>query len=375
MPLAEFRLGALMRRLWVLAALIPALLLPVGVVAGPAPAPISVPSAGQAGSGGGPQADMAAWWHGYEAGFVRTPDGRRLQVYCMGSGFPVVVFEAGTGGQGSGFRRVQPAISKTTRACVYTRAGFGHSDAAKGSRDLTALAIDLGVVVRAVGGGRPVVLVGHSFGGPITRYFAYGRPERVAGMVLIDPAGDDHYHRLFKPLPGSDLVLEQITATKRMCLEILERGPLGPGTDDWKKCVDAGPGAPCPPVDAPDALKSRIAQERGAAYYRASLAEDSWWLASPHDAQLSAKARRGLGDIPLIVLTAMQSSAPANLTPNGQAAFTRVWRQTHWEDAQLSTHGRRLFVDGAGHSIQFDRPEAVVDAVNRVVAEAQAKRR
>ena len=71
----------------------------------------------------------------------------------------------------------------------------------------------------------------------------------------------------------------------------------------------------------------------------------------------------------------MRTSAPASLTPAGQAAFTQVWRQTHWEDSQLSTHGRRLFVDGAGHGIQFDKPEAVVDAVNRVVAEARAKRR
>ena len=367
-------MGALMRKLWVVAALIPALLLPVGVVAGAAITPISAASAGQAGPGGAPQADMAAWWHGYEAGFVRTPDGRRLQVYCMGSGSPVVVFEAGSGGQGSGFRRVQPLISETTRTCVYNRAGHGHSDAAKDSRDLTALANDLGVVVRAVGGGRPVVLVGHSFGGPITRYFAYGHPERVAGMVLIDPAGDDQYRRLFKPIPGEDLILEQGAATLRTCLGLLERGPLAPATDDWKTCVDVGPGAPWPPVDAPDALKSQIAQERGAAYYRALLAETGWWVASPHDAELSARARRGLGDIPLIVLTAMRTSAPASLTPAGQAAFTQVWRQTHWEDAQLSTHGRRLFVD-AGHAIQFDRPEVVVDAVNRVVAEARAKRR
>ena len=71
----------------------------------------------------------------------------------------------------------------------------------------------------------------------------------------------------------------------------------------------------------------------------------------------------------------MQNSPPASLTPDGQVAFTRVWRQTHWEDAQLSTRGRRLFVDGAGHGIQFDKPAAVVDAVNRVVAEARAKRR
>ena len=368
-------MGALMRRLWVFAALFSALLLPVSAVAEPPTAQISVTSAAQAGPGGARQADMAAWWHGYEAGFVRTPDGRRLQVYCMGSGSPVVVFEAGSGGQGSGFRRVQPLISETTRTCVYNRAGHGHSDAAKDSRDLTALANDLSVVVRAVGGGRPVVLVGHSFGGPITRYFAYGRPERVAGMVLIDPAGDNQYRRLFKPIPGYDPLLKQGAAAKRMCLELLERGPPSPGTDIWKTCVDAGPGAPWPPVDAPDALKNQIAQERGAAYYRASLAEDGWWVASPHNAELSARARRGLGDIPLIVLTAMRTSAPASLTPAGQAAFTQVWRQTHWEDSQLSTHGRRLFVDGAGHGIQFDKPEAVVDAVNRVVAEARAKRR
>lgn len=46
------------------------------------------------------------------------------------------------------------------------------------------------------------MLVGHSFGGHIVRYFAHLYPAKVAGMVLIDPSVeymDDEIRRLKTP--------------------------------------------------------------------------------------------------------------------------------------------------------------------------------
>jgi pimeloyl-ACP methyl ester carboxylesterase len=40
------------------------------------------------------------------------------------------------------------------------------------------------------------------------------------------------------------------------------------------------------------------------------------------------------------------------------------------ELAQLSSNGSRVVVKGSGHDIQIDKPEAVVDAIRKVVGEA-----
>jgi pimeloyl-ACP methyl ester carboxylesterase len=332
--------------------------------------------AGFSAAGAADAPETLAWWRAYEAATpIRVPDGRRLSVYCMGSGSPVAVFETGLGGGATGYRWVQPQIARTTRACVYNRAGYGHSDEARDPRDLEALSADLGAVIKAVGQGRPVVLVGHSFGGPITRYFAYRHPKQVAGMVLIDPSGDDQGARFAAAIPGFAAIVAPEAEVHRKCLAAWDKGPILEGSADYKACVDVGPAAPWPPLDAPAELKAGVVAERGAEFRRMALAEWQAFAGSDRDARQAAAARRPLGDIPLIVLTRGQRVAVPGLTPAQETAATDVWGQMHWEIAQLSTHGRRRFVEGAGHNIHTDKPEAVIAAVEEVVAEARARRR
>jgi pimeloyl-ACP methyl ester carboxylesterase len=41
----------------------------------------------------------------------------------------------------------------------------------------------------------------------------------------------------------------------------------------------------------------------------------------------------------------------------------REWRKMQEELAHLSSNGSHLVVQGSGHDIQIDKPEAVVDAI------------
>src|SRR6266516_2765228 len=59
---------------------------------------------------------------------VSAADGARLNLYCMGSGSPTVVFDSGWGDWAPAWSKVQPRIAKWTRACSYDRAGTGFSD-------------------------------------------------------------------------------------------------------------------------------------------------------------------------------------------------------------------------------------------------------
>jgi hypothetical protein len=51
-------------------------------------------------------------------------------------------------------------------------------------------------------------------------------------------------------------------------------------------------------------------------------------------------------------------------------AEEREWRQQLAAMATLSTRGKKIVADGAGHNIMGDRPDVVVDAIREVVGDA-----
>jgi len=279
----------------------------------------------------------------------------------------VVILESGLGSGAWTWRTIQPDMAKSTRVCSYDRAGYGGSDEAKDARDVDALAADLAVVVRAVGGGRPVILMGHSLGGPIVRQFAYHHPKLVAGVVLVDPSGDNQIERFGAVIPKFKEGQEAAYAPVKACQAATEKGPIPEGTGDYARCV--GP----PPADMPaDLAHFHVTYNQTPAHNRAILAELQNAL-SPKSVQEAAAARRPLGDVPFIVLTAGKPQANPGFTAADTANATRVWREMHWEMTSLSTQGRRRFADGSGHYIHVDRPQVVLDALNDVLAEARGR--
>ncbi|HEX7131792.1 MAG TPA: alpha/beta hydrolase, partial [Iamia sp.] len=119
---------------------------------------------------------------------VRTRDGRLLHAEVAGTGEPTVVLEAGMGGSRHMWGGVVPIVAEQTRTLVYDRSGLGRSPVDDAPRDLARLASDLVDVLDHVDG--PLVLVGHSWGGPIVRVAAAERADRVVGVVLVDPTDE-----------------------------------------------------------------------------------------------------------------------------------------------------------------------------------------
>ncbi|MGJ1428645.1 alpha/beta fold hydrolase [Clavibacter sepedonicus] len=123
---------------------------------------------------------------------ITTSDGRRLRAMVAGEGDDLVVLEAGLGGSGLTWGLVHGILARTHRVVAYDRAGLGDSDPDPAPRDLDRLADDLEAVVAAFPH-RRLVLVGHSWGGPIVRVAAARRIARgipTAGVVLVDPSDE-----------------------------------------------------------------------------------------------------------------------------------------------------------------------------------------
>jgi pimeloyl-ACP methyl ester carboxylesterase len=104
----------------------------------------------------------------------------------------VVVLDAAAAEPGSlAWAGVMPLVAARTRVVAYDRAGAGDSDPVA-PLSLDGQTGDLTAVLQAAGGGRPVVVAGHSWGGLLAQLAAIRHPELVSGLVLLDPA-DENY--------------------------------------------------------------------------------------------------------------------------------------------------------------------------------------
>jgi pimeloyl-ACP methyl ester carboxylesterase len=114
--------------------------------------------------------------------------GRRLHAVCEGSG-PPVVLESAIAASSLSWARVQPLVARFARVCAYDRAGLAWSEASR-DRSFARIVADLDALITKLDCDGPCVLVGHSFGVFVCLAYAARRPQRVVGLVLVDPPSE-----------------------------------------------------------------------------------------------------------------------------------------------------------------------------------------
>ncbi|MBV8844339.1 MAG: alpha/beta fold hydrolase, partial [Bryobacterales bacterium] len=264
--------------------------------------------------------------------------GRTLNYFCQGEGSPTVIFESGRGGPGIGWSRFQKEVAKYTRACWYDRAGYGWSDAAPFPHPASAIADDLHALLIRAKIPPPYVLVGASFGGLTSRVFAHRYPEGVGGMVLVDAT---------MLMPGS--VPEPPTGSYL---------PYFPGLLPAlaRLARPIGLARLAMPPDSVNVFEPRTMVE--------SMKE------MDYESMLESLEVTGLGDLPLIVLTAGRHriTPPDNpVDARRERTFEARWIEGQRALAHLSTRGEQRVFSDARHNLLRDEPQAILDAIGDVV--------
>jgi pimeloyl-ACP methyl ester carboxylesterase len=114
----------------------------------------------------------------------------RVQVSGLATrvaGAPVVVFEAGAASSLEAWQSVVPHLIGTTPFVAYDRAGLGESVWDNQTPTPKHVSGRLRQLLREIGADPPYVLVGHSWGGSLMRFFAGYYPDEIAGIVYVDP--------------------------------------------------------------------------------------------------------------------------------------------------------------------------------------------
>jgi len=280
--------------------------------------------------------------------------GRRIHIDCRGGGKPVVVLIAGLGLDGStSWSAVRDSLAHITRTCAVDRAGILWSDPAPGPATAKSAADDIHAALASAGEATPLVLVGHSLGGPYAMVYTKYYGADVAGLVLVDASHPDQIERITAISPAFAL---KVSPVERLLPALawsgLPRVLLG--------------------RDDPMPNQSREAVRTMNAWAPTSLAAELKEAEALAGILTEARAFRWLGDRPLVVLTGMrpmpaEDRSRLGITVEQGEALRQAWKKLQDDEATWSSRSQHRLVDDASHYIQYWRPDVVIEAVRSVV--------
>lgn len=265
-------------------------------------------------------------------------DGRNMHLACEGSGELTVVLEAGLPSSSLTWGAIVPDVARFAKVCAYDRAGYGWSETAQSPRTAANIGRELRLMLRNAGIAPPYVLVGHSFGGLVVQLYASTYPADVAGMVLVDSSHADQIHRVSDPRHlralGIGLGIAAPFGIHRLLV------PIPQGRPDARSPADR--------ATERELLRTTRSVRAAAAELRGIEVSSSQLAANPPD----------LGNKPLAVLTEGRRRAD-------------WWYELQADLAAQSDNSVRTVIDDAGHYIQHDRPDAVIEAIRHVTQAAR----
>lgn len=291
------------------------------------------------------------------------PPGRMvgtLHALVTGEGPVTVLLEAGIAATSVSWQLVQPELSRHARVISYDRAGLGWSRAAATPRTIANTLADLRALLDELAPTGPIVLVGHSFGGLAVLEYAHAYPDRIAGLVLVDPLPASEWHPIapheaVRLSHGVRLSRRGATLARfgfvRVSLDLLRAGSRT--IPQLAAKASAGRGS---------ALTERLVGQVRKLPRELWPAVQSHWcqpksflsMAShlenlPESAAACTDHSASLGAIPVIVLSAADSSPSRSLEHDAMAA--------------RSSKGIKRIAEKSGHWIQLDEPDRVTASI------------
>ncbi len=107
-------------------------------------------------------------------------------------GTPLLVFLHGSPGSSSAFKGYlgNPELQKQFRMISVDRPGFGYSGFGKVEPSIKEQSLALREMIATNSDTSPVILIGHSYGGPLIARMAMDYPEFIDGLIMVAPSID-----------------------------------------------------------------------------------------------------------------------------------------------------------------------------------------
>lgn len=273
-----------------------------------------------------------------------------------GQGGPTVVFETAFDPAGHlQWYHIQQDLPKNYTTFSYDRSGILWSERGTSQKTGEKIAEELHLLLEKVNAPKPYILVGHSFGGMLTRFFVKKYPQDVAGVILVDSQypEDEKFlspqmHKMVNQgLPGGFLKFANTFGAARLMFK-----NMFPATAEYTFQNSVMP-----------ALLYKSAD--------ATLEEQDHMKA----VKAEAAAVRSFGSVPLYVITAGDQTRYDSFIKDQKLKneMLEAWDKMQKDLLNLSSDSKQIIVPNSGHYINQDQPKAIEDAVNDMVKKITVK--
>lgn len=243
-----------------------------------------------------------------------------------GEGDLTFILIAGLGETMYTWQSIKNDLAERGNVFMYDRSGLGYSEPGILPRSVDNITNELYTVLENENIKGSYVLIGHSAGGFIARYFAKKYPKDVIGLFLIDP-----YQEMSKEEFGEWPTSYKLTNWSFRNLS-------------WSGIpFYLLPNPPHPTYKTSKAIKT---------YGQEAFAEDI-------SLQEFAKVDKGVSNLPIYLLT---SNEPGK-------KFNEIQKKWHGEIfAKYSNDINRHLIIGSGHHIHIEKPNMVVDKLDEFIS-------
>ncbi|MGH1058342.1 alpha/beta fold hydrolase [Bacillus paranthracis] len=248
-----------------------------------------------------------------------------------------------------------PIIEKLSQhftVVSYHRPGYGKSELRNHSRTTLQTTKELHMLLQKLDIHEPIILIGHSYGGLCAQHFAMLYENKLQSLILVDSTSmnlhrlDELHLPISDETDSDDMWLQKYNTYSKMDVDML--------SNELK------------PILA-NQSRQYIEFSTSPTLYKATASELSTWK----NCARSIKELYKTLEVPLIVIGRDPQYSITQLTEGGMqkeeaTQLEAMWQELIHEQLQLSINSQYILAEHAGHGIENDRPDIIIEAVQSV---------
>ncbi|WP_404841467.1 alpha/beta hydrolase [Bacillus paranthracis] len=248
-----------------------------------------------------------------------------------------------------------PIIEKLSQhftVVSYHRPGYGKSELGNDSCTIRQVTKELHMLLQKLAIHEPIILIGHSYGGLCAQHFTMLHEDKLQALILVDSTSmnlhrlDELHLPISDQTDSDDMWLQKYNTYSKMDVDML--------SNELKTMLA-------------DQSRQQIEFSTSPTLYKATASELSEWKKCAR----SIKELYKTLEVPLIVIGRDPQYSITQLTEGGMqkeeaTQLEAMWQELIHEQLQLSINSQYILAEHAGHGIENDRPDIIIEAVQSV---------
>ncbi|USK99539.1 alpha/beta hydrolase [Bacillus tropicus] len=276
--------------------------------------------------------------------------GQNIEVYMKGTNKQTVVIQTGMTCSFYDWLPIIEKLSQQFTVVSYHRPGYGKSELGNDSRTTRQATKELHMLLQKLDIHDPIILIGHSYGGLCAQHFAMLHEDKLQALILVDSTSmnlhrlDELHLPISDQTDSDDMWLQKYNTYSKMDVDML--------SNELKPMLASQ-------------SRRQIEFSTSPSLYKATASELSEWKNCARSLKELYKTLK----VPLIVIGREPQYSIAQLIKGGMpieeaTQLEAMWQELIHEQVHLSIHSQYILAEHAGHGIENDRPDIIIEAAH-----------